>query len=172
MDVLQHHVFQCRYQHHVVTLYRLFSSVYSICPSSDEFNPHCCLLFTALRMMGYLYNYWGQYGNPEGYLHEALKIIQSAFVDRHVEAACGELTVILVMTVYHSNYCSLLSLSLSLCAHALSCHTWVNTVAIRGSSQRAKNITDVHWRSKQTCLVIITDTLLMVSVSWYDSERQ
>ena len=71
-----------------------FCAIYSVCPSSVEFNPHCCLLFTALRVMGDLYNKWGQYEKAEECLREALDIIESAYLTGHVEAAQGELTMI------------------------------------------------------------------------------
>ena len=45
-------------------------------------------------MMGELYNKWGQYEKAEGYLTEALDIIRSAYLTRHIEAAEGETTVI------------------------------------------------------------------------------
>ena len=69
-----------------------FCAIYSVCPSSVEFNHHCCLLFTALRMMGELYNKWGQYEKAEECLREALDIIEFSCLSRHVEAALGELT--------------------------------------------------------------------------------
>ena len=62
-----------------------FCAIYSVFPSSVEFNP---LLFTALRMMGDLYNQWGQ---AEIYLTEALDITESAYLTRHVEAALSDL---------------------------------------------------------------------------------
>ena len=71
-----------------------FCAIYSVCPSSVEFNPHCCLLFTALRVMGSLYNKWGQYEKAEECLRETLDIIESAYLTPHEEAAYGELTVI------------------------------------------------------------------------------